>query len=112
ETPHGLAGGTPPVALPETDPRGAYRLEFVLAKPEAGGPGPHRVRVERPDGSEIWQTIWDRPLPGDGRVQLTLPAALLRPGRHRVVAEDASGRARSFPFLVPRMGPLGITAGP
>jgi hypothetical protein len=108
EAPHGLAGGSPPVTLPPVKgPEGAYRLEFALANGGAGAPAPYRVRVERPDGSEIWQAIWNGAPPGDGRVLLTLPAALLRPGRHRVVVEDATGRARSFPFLVPPQGRAG-----
>jgi hypothetical protein len=105
EAPHGLAGGAPPAALPlGVDSRGGYRLEFALVETAVGDRAPYRVRVEAPDGSEIWRAVWDRALPPHGRAALTLPAALLSHGRHRLVVEDSEGRARSFPFLVPRPG--------
>jgi hypothetical protein len=102
ETPRGLAGSASPVRLPAPADRGAtYRLRFLLGSRDDPARPPYRMRLEGPDGGDIWQTRWDAAAGDRLPLELMLPAAILRPGRHALRVEDGAGIVRSYPFIVP-----------
>ena len=102
ESPRGLAtqGGAPSLPV-MADRGGVYRLRFVLTPREEDPRPPYRLRLEGPDGRDIWQRTWagmegERP-----SLELVVPVASLRPGKYALRVEDAAGIVRSYPFLVP-----------
>jgi len=101
ESPRGKAAGTSPVHITRTaDPGLSYRLVFVpVAAGEPARP-PYRLRLQGPDGGDIWVGTWEKTGEHRTALELILPAAGLRPGRHVLVAQDAGGLVRSYPFIV------------
>jgi hypothetical protein len=101
ESPRGKAAGTSPVHITRTaDPRLAYRLVFVpVAAGEPARP-PYRLRLQGPDGADIWVGTWEKAGEHRTALELILPASVLHPGRHVLVVQDASGLVRSYPFIV------------
>jgi hypothetical protein len=102
ESARGLAANDTPVGLPALPGgAGAYRLLFVPGGSGGAGQPPYRLRIEAPDGSDIWQSIWSAPGADRAAAELVLPASRLQHGKHALLVEDAAGTMRSFPFLVP-----------
>jgi len=102
ESARGLAANAAPPSLPTPAEAGtAYRLAFVPGGSAGGGQPPYRIRLEAPDGRDIWQASFGGPGAERGAAELLLPAAGLKPGRYALLVEDAAGTMRSFPFLVP-----------
>jgi len=102
ESERGLAANAPPVTLPApAGPDGVYRLIFVPGGSRGAGQAPFRVRLETPDGRDLWQATWGGPDDDRLPVELAVPAGRLRPGRHALLVEDAAGTMRSFLFIVP-----------
>lgn len=102
ETPRGLAGSPSPVRLPPpTGREGPYRLRFLLAGAGEAARPPYRLRLEGPDGGDLWQGSWSGSAGDRPALDLVLPGSELHPGRHALRVEDASGLVRSYPFIVP-----------
>jgi len=102
EGPGGLASGGGMFPLPPpADPRGAYRLSFYAAAPGRPARPPYRLRLEGPDGGDLWQGTWTGTEGDSGPLELVVPVILLRQGKHALRIEDAAGLVRSYPFLVP-----------
>jgi hypothetical protein len=95
----GLRAGPSPVRLPLLPGEGGvFRVEFPPGGGDTGARSPFRLKLEGPGGNDLWQGGWSGE--ANGRIQVILPAEGLRPGPHTLVTVDATGRLRSFPFLV------------
>ncbi len=102
ESARGLAANDAPVGLPALPgSAGAYRLRFVPGGSSGTGQPPYRLRLEAPDGRDLWQSTWNGPGADRAAAELVLPASRLQHGRHALLVEDAAGTMRSFPFIVP-----------
>ncbi len=102
ESARGLAANEAPVRLPApADRHGAYRVTFVPGGVRGDGRPPYRVRLESPDGRDLWEGTWAPA--GDPRAaaELVLPVAGLAPGRYALLVEDDSRTMRSFLFIAP-----------
>jgi hypothetical protein len=101
--PPGLADRVGPTELPAlSSGAGGYRLDFDLTAPKIPGRPPYRMQLTGPGGAVLWQEVWNEiDASPPASAGLILPAAMARPGRYTLVVEDASGRIRMFPFLVP-----------
>jgi hypothetical protein len=101
EGPRGIAAGTSPVRIARTEnPQAVHRLVFVpVAAGETPRP-PYRLRLQGPDGADLWVGTWGRVEAHRAPLELLLPAAGLRPGRHALVVEDDGGLVRTYPFIV------------
>ena len=94
-----MAGPNPAHVQALSVPGGAYRLDL---SPGGGDPAalpPYRLKLMGPGGRDIWQGSWAGP--AEGRIEVVLPSEGLVSGPHALVSVDATGRVRSFPFLVP-----------
>ena len=98
----GIAGGIPPVNLPELEEHSdGYRLNIILLSPGEEPVSPYHFRVDGPTGDSLWQGVREIESAGEGQLQLILPAEHLQPGRYALVVEDGEGTVRNYPFLVP-----------
>jgi hypothetical protein len=102
ESARGLAANADLPRLPEpTGTGGAYRLVFQPAGSSGAGTAPFRVRLQSPDGTDLWQAVVSGQDGGHRPAELILPRSALRPGRYALVSEDAKGTMHSFLFIVP-----------
>jgi hypothetical protein len=98
----GVASSRGAVTLPPPDGRqGAYRLVFVPVAPGRPARPPFDVRLQGPDGGDLWVGMVREAGPHRAAIELAVPAELLSPGRHVLLIRDAGGYVRHYPFIVP-----------
>jgi hypothetical protein len=98
----GVASSLGAVTLPPPSARqGAYRLVFVPVAPGQAARPPFDVRLQGPDGRDLWVGLVREAGAHRTALELAVPAALLSPGRHVLLVRDAGGYVRHYPFIVP-----------
>jgi hypothetical protein len=103
--PEGMGGVASSMGAPALPPaagrRGAYRVVFVPVAPGQEARPPFDVRLQGPDGGDLWVGLVKEAGPHREALELAIPAALLSPGRHVLLVRDAGGFVRHYAFVVP-----------
>jgi hypothetical protein len=94
------AGGALTSLAPEANRQEASRVEFLPVRPGQPLRPPYRLRLEGPDGGDLWQGTWIGGVEDRGPLELIVPGGSLRPGRYALRVEDAGGTVRSYLLVV------------